>query len=603
MACRLLPAPLMQELFARTLSQGLQAFMPAAVWLVWLRQSGQVALGAAVRLGLLAAIPVTALAGWLFQVSDYQVRWDALLAIGATAVALACVLGDGSPMQTKRRPVAQIAIAAAAALVVVRQTMLIAAVFGVAAIQVRSLDATAAVVGGAALAFGAAGAWIWLGGRLTQRGVFNATRAFAALFLAQVAFYAVHRSAEARFLPWGEALDAATEPYGPDSVFGRYVSYFLAGLPVLAASWTAASDRYSRARTRPSSGARVRRAALAASGMIAIACILLAGTKARGVIMPRASEPGAGPAIELASIVAAPHVVFLSKAVDANDGVLSVAPLDEPAAGRAPSGLRCERASFAGGQGICLQADRRLFTTYQAVLFNERLQPRTSFKLEGRPSRTRISVDGRVGAITMFVAGHGYAASSFSTKTILLDMASGDVLGDLEQFATWRDGKRFSAPDFNFWGVTFARDSNIFYASLRTVGDVKSPSGQVTRRAQTYLVRGDLGLRKLTVLHENVECPSLSPNNRLIAYKKNVGPGPAPWRFYVLDLATMNEKPIGAETRSIDDQIEWRDDAHVLYGAFRLARSAAVDVLVAPIEGNEPARVFLPGAESPAVVR
>ena len=305
----------------------------------------------------------------------------------------------------------------------------------------------------------------------------------------------------------------------------------------------------------------------------------------------------------MSSIVAAPHLIFLSKAVDANDGVLSVAPLKAPTTGRAYGGLRCERVSFGPRQGICLQANRRLFTTYHAVLFDERLQPRTSFKLEGSPSRTRISPDGRVGAITMFVTGHGYAAGSFSTKTVLLDMASGDVLGDLEQFTTWRDGKRFSAPDFNFWGVTFARDSNIFYASLRTVVDFRSPSDQVTRRGQTYLVRGDLGLRKLTVLHENVECPSLSPDNRLIAYKKNVGPGPAPWRFYVLDLATMTERPIGAETRSIDDQIEWLDDSHVLYGTFRSAKSATVDVYVAPLEASEPARVFLPAAESPIVVR
>src|SRR4029453_17529121 len=117
---------------------------------------------------------------------------------------------------------------------------------------------------------------------------------------------------------------------------------------------------------------------------------------------------------------------------------------------------------------------------------------------------------------------HGYSSSSFSTKTTLVDMASGDVLGDLEQFATWRDGKRFAAADFNFWGLTFARESNPCYASLQTA-------------RKTYLVRGDLGLRKLTVLHENVECPSLSPDNRLIAYKKRVGPQPDAWRLYILD--------------------------------------------------------------------
>jgi hypothetical protein len=370
---------------------------------------------------------------------------------------------------------------------------------------------------------------------------------------------------------------------------------------VIVAISTVIGEKYRRVHSRPSV-VRVRWAVLASSGVILVACCLLGATKVYGVILPGGNGATAGGrANELTSIAAAPHVVFLSKAIDANDGLLSIASLRAPTAGRISGGLRCERASFAGKQGICLEAEGRLFMTYRATLFNEQLQPRMSFKLEGRPSRTRVSPDGRVGAITMFVTGHGYL-SAFSTKTILLDMASGDVLGDLEQFTTWRDGSRFAAPDFNFWGVTFARDSNVFYASLRTIVDVQLPEGKV-RRAQTYLVRGELGLRKLTVVYENVECPSLSPNNRLIAYKKNVGPGPAPWRFYVLNLATMTESPIGAEPRSIDDQIEWLDDSHVLYGTYRSSQSPLIDVYAAPIDGSEPARVFLPGAESPIVVR
>jgi hypothetical protein len=333
-------------------------------------------------------------------------------------------------------------------------------------------------------------------------------------------------------------------------------------------------------------------AGIAASGMIIAAFVGLAGAKPRSAIAPAVSEAAVvAPAIDLRSAVAAPHLVFVAKSTDANYSALGVARLEAPSAGRALGGLRCERVSFAAGRGICLQADRGVLTTYRAVLFNERFESRTSFKLEGSPSRTRISADGRVGAITVFVTGqaHGYSSSSFSTRTTLVDMASGEVLGDLEKFTTWRDGKKFSAVDFNFWGVTFARDSNTFYASLQTA-------------RKTYLVRGDLGLRKLTVLHENVECPSLSPDNRLIAYKKKVRGDFAPWRFYVLELATMTERPIEAETRSIDDQLEWLDDAHVLYGSQRY-QSAIVDVYIAPIEGSEPARVFLPEAESPIVVR
>jgi Tol biopolymer transport system component len=168
-------------------------------------------------------------------------------------------------------------------------------------------------------------------------------------------------------------------------------------------------------------------------------------------------------------------------------------------------------------------------------------------------------------------------------------MATGDVLADLEKFTTWRDGIRFRARDFNFWGVTFARDSNTFYATLLTAG-------------KRYLVRGDLGLRKLTVLRENVECPSLSPDNRLIAFKKKVGGNVSPWRFYVLELATMKERAVAGES-SADDQIEWFDDTHVLYAAPRSSQSATMDVWIAAVDGSEPSRVFLPEAESPVVVR
>jgi hypothetical protein len=171
----------------------------------------------------------------------------------------------------------------------------------------------------------------------------------------------------------------------------------------------------------------------------------------------------------------------------------------------------------------------------------------------------------------------------------MIDLAGGDEIGELEQFSTWRNGERFRAVDFNFWGVTFASDGNTFYAALRTAG-------------QTYLVRGELALRRLTVIRENVECPSLSPNNRLLAYKKRVGPSPDSWRIHVLDLQSGAERIVGSEARYIDDQVEWLDDRHVLYGIPRRT-TAIVDVWVASIDGSEPPRIFLPQADSPTVVR
>ncbi len=582
----------MQELFARLLSQGLQAFMPVAVCAAWLRHA-EPRLRNAVRWALAAAIPSTVILGRWFEHSSYQARWQSVLALAGAAIAILCTrqAWRERPTLLKSTDVDRlapaVALGAATLLIFIRQAIEIAAVFDIAVIQTRSLDATEAICAGVAVAFIAAVAWRAIATRLPVGAIANATRAFAVLFLAQIAFFAFHKSAEARFLPWGEMLDNATEPFGPDSVFGYRVSYLLFGVPLAAGMLSLAARRWSAEAWR-TSRRRIARPAFMVFGAVMAVFLAATAMTIRGLTPPASSNATAS---DIAGIASGPHVLLRETGLGDHYGMLSLVPLSNPGSARAATSMACERVSFGGGRGICLQAERGVFTTYRAVMFDEHFQIRGSLKLDGSPSRTRISADGRVGAITVFVTGatHGYTSTSFSTKTVLLDMTGGDVLGDLEQFNTWRDGQRFHAADFNFWGVTFARDSNTFYASLRTAG-------------QTYLVRGDLALRKLTVLHENVECPSLSPNNRLIAYKKKVAMPQTLWRFYLMDVNTMQERPLALETRSIDDQIEWLDDAHVLYATPRSAQTAVTDVWKAPIDGSAPPSVFIQQAESPLVV-
>ena len=90
------------------------------------------------------------------------------------------------------------------------------------------------------------------------------------------------------------------------------------------------------------------------------------------------------------------------------------------------------------------------------------------------------------------------------------------------------------------------------------------------------------------MLHENVECPSLSPDGTKIAFKKASGPSTArKWRFTVLDLRTGVETPL-PETRSIDDQLAWLDDSHVLYGVPR-GSSGRTDVWCQPADRRDAA--------------
>ena len=279
------------------------------------------------------------------------------------------------------------------------------------------------------------------------------------------------------------------------------------------------------------------------------------------------------------------RILFRSTTRDATFGSVALMTLDAPEAARTITTLRCERVYFAAGQGLCLTANRKMVTSYSAMTFGADFQPRHIFPLNGIPSRTRVSPDGRYAAYTIFLTGHSYAAGNFSTRTVLIDMADDREITDLEQFEVWRDGKITRAPDFNFWGVTFTKDSKRFYATLATGGT-------------PYLVEGDLPSRTAHVLYKYVECPSLSPDNTRIAFKRRTDRG---WRLHVLDLTTMTDTPLIAETRSVDDQVEWLDDRHILYTPMVDAPTGE-NVWTLATDGSEPPRLFLPQAYSPVVV-
>ncbi len=410
-----------------------------------------------------------------------------------------------------------------------------------------------------------------------------AVRVCAVLFVAQVSIYGVHESFEARLWPLPEDLSAAiheaTEPYGPDGVYGLHLSELLFVLP-----WCVAGLM------------RVPRTRVV--GLVMPICVAGIGLFAGFEAVSAGSAPLLAAGADVSAVMKQPFVLFRDTTSGPTFGQAAVVPLASPGGERTATGLGCERVAFAPllagpPRGLCLHAAPRLFnlfTGYSAVFLDAALRDRNlALPLDGKPSRTRVSPDGRVGAFTVFVFGDGYTSVDFSTRTWLVDMASGAKIVDLEEFTTSRNGQPFSARDFNFWGVTFARDGDTFYASLRTAG-------------KTALVRGSIARRTFTVLRDNVECPSLSPDGRRLAFKKFIGPDPGAWRIAILDLATLQDRLVAGETRYIDDQIEWLDADRILYAVPRRTTSSA-DVWVATVDSDTPAAIFIPFAESPIVVR
>jgi hypothetical protein len=218
--------------------------------------------------------------------------------------------------------------------------------------------------------------------------------------------------------------------------------------------------------------------------------------------------------------------------------------------------------AVAGGRGLCLQLSPGLTVGMEASVLDGNLAVTHRLSLPGYPSRTQIAPDGRLAAATAFVSGDSYAAMGFSTRTSIIDLTEGKVLFDLEKLSVTRNGRPFRAADFNFWGVTFQQDSSHFYATLGSGG-------------HTYLIHGDVTSRTADVVTTGVECPSLSPDGRLIAFKKRVSDDPVTWRLWVLDVASGKQHAT-AETRPVDDQAGWLDEHTITYGIATTSPDGAI---------------------------
>jgi hypothetical protein len=304
-----------------------------------------------------------------------------------------------------------------------------------------------------------------------------------------------------------------------------------------------------------------------------------------------ASADAPAPPEVLASVVARPHLVFLHSPSGDNYRRVAVVPLDAPDGPRSLTPLQCQRVYVQAAQGLCLGKNYvgGTASAYDAFSFDEQFQVGATYDDPGLPIRVRLSGDGRLGAFTVFVTGHSYADAAFSTQTSLVDTSAGQVVADLEKFRIERDGAPFQSVDFNFWGVTFARDRERFYATLGSGG-------------KTYLIEGNIAARTARVLAENVECPSLSPDNTRIAFKQRKSGDNRTWHLATLDLSSMSVEQVPGESRNIDDQVEWLDDNHILYAA-QQEGSIATDIWVASLDGSQQPRIFVSQALSPAVVR
>jgi high-affinity iron transporter len=236
----------MLQAFVVTLREGLEAFLIVAISLAYLRRSGRHQLVPAIHWGIALSVLLSIGAAVLFQRAANQALWEGVLALVATGLVATLILHMWRHARRLKSEIeTQLALSATKVgsrafvgvflftlLMITREGMETAMLMGTLLFQVQAMD----VIGGAVASTvcAAAVAWLWSrhGHRVNLGVFFQVTAVFLAVFVVQLLIYGLHELTEANIFPYSEPLHWATEPYGPDGLYGRYLTYLLVVLPM-----------------------------------------------------------------------------------------------------------------------------------------------------------------------------------------------------------------------------------------------------------------------------------------------------------------------------------------------------------------------------------
>lgn len=240
----------MLQAFVITLREGLEAFLVIAITLAYLRRRGSFHLIPAVYWGIVGAVLVSGTAWMLFARAQNQALWEGILALVAAGLVATLTIHMWRVARTIKRDIEQriessaqktgwVAFAGVflfTVFMISREGIEAALLMNTILFQIGSFSLLTGAVAGLLLAAGVAWLWTRYDHRINLGLFFQVTAVFLLVFVAQLVIYGVHELSEANVFPGSQAVHWATEPYGPDGLYGRWLTY---GLVLLPMGWLA----------------------------------------------------------------------------------------------------------------------------------------------------------------------------------------------------------------------------------------------------------------------------------------------------------------------------------------------------------------------------
>ena len=236
----------MLQAFVITLREGLEAFLIVAISLAYLKKTGRGRLIPAVHWGIATSVLVSIAAGVLLARAANQALWEGVLAIVAAVLVTSLTVhmwragrrmkseieGRLETSSIKTGRAAFVGVFIFTLLMITREGMETALLMNALLFQVRSMQIVGGAVAGTVLAAAVAFLWSRYGHRVNLARFFQVTAVFLFVFVFQLLIYGFHELTEANLFPGSQAWHDATEPFGPDGIYGQYLTYLLVLLPV-----------------------------------------------------------------------------------------------------------------------------------------------------------------------------------------------------------------------------------------------------------------------------------------------------------------------------------------------------------------------------------